>query len=117
MFNMALFGSYYRVILFGKYAIRIKRLFKLRKILCFFGRHDYRLETIALLDMFWLQGGESCLCCGKRSISFDEAQQLIIYAYIRGNEFRQFDKSRLMADTFTHGSSGKKMLRGTKRIL
>ena len=57
----------------------------IHRILCRLGMHKYqRGMIIASLRTYWLQGGEKCLHCDKKQISFVEAQALIQSAYDKG---------------------------------
>ena len=57
------------------------------KLLCLFGFHRYEMRpTLANLDTYWLQGGEACLRCWHKRISFDEASAAATEAFHRGKE-------------------------------
>lgn len=55
------------------------------KMLCKIRFHRYVSKPIlADLDVYWMQGGEECLRCRVRRISFTEAARLATFAYERG---------------------------------
>lgn len=59
----------------------------LGKLLCKVGFHCYAGEPIlASLDTYWMTGGEECLRCSAKRISFNEAAKLAKFAYERGKQ-------------------------------
>lgn len=57
------------------------------KLLCKVAFHRYASKPIlADLDTYWMQGGEECLRCRARKISFNEAAMLAKFAYERGKQ-------------------------------
>lgn len=74
------------------------------RILCRVGFHCYVGKPIlASIDTYLMQGGEECVRCGARRISFDEASILAKFAYDRG-------KKRSETEFLAYGDGIKKVV-------
>ena len=74
------------------------------RLLCRAGIHRWsNTPILATLDTYWMQGGEECLRCRARRISFNEAAMLAKLAYFRG-------KQRSDTDFLAYGKGVKKVV-------
>lgn len=76
----------------------------IRRLFCKVGLHHYvSRPMLANLDIYWLYGGEECVHCRARKISFSEASILVKSAYDRG-------KQRSETEFLAYGNGVKKVV-------